>query len=225
MQIIQSLGEAMNWLEREISWGANPSELRHLMGRIGELYVAMYTNGNMAENVNERGYDVVTRDNEKISVKTTTRLGSQGHILFNSNTINHVDRVIIIRFNPEEMELEILLDEPIEKVKKIMSKQTDGKLSIAMSKINKSNNKVRDDKEIPIIRKANYQNYTIQELESGSIEIYVEGEKQLIVKPILREIANLISVSIFNAKGNPYNTRQLGTLIIKQLSKGDRLYD
>ncbi|WWS88017.1 hypothetical protein V6B14_21220 [Sporosarcina psychrophila] len=35
MQIIQSLGEAMNWLEREISWADKSAELRHLMGRIG----------------------------------------------------------------------------------------------------------------------------------------------------------------------------------------------
>ncbi|MBO1913178.1 hypothetical protein [Sporosarcina sp. 6E9] len=51
MQIIQSLGEAMSWLEREISWGKNPAELTHFMGRIGELYVAMYTNGNIADDV------------------------------------------------------------------------------------------------------------------------------------------------------------------------------
>lgn len=83
MQIIQSLGEAMNWLEREISWGADPKELRHLMGRIGELYLAMYTNGSMAENVNEKGYDVVTKENERISVKTTARTTSNGFVSFN----------------------------------------------------------------------------------------------------------------------------------------------
>lgn len=31
----------------------------------------MYTNGNFAERVNEKGYDVVTKDNERISVKIT----------------------------------------------------------------------------------------------------------------------------------------------------------
>lgn len=30
MQIIQSLGEAMSWLERELSWDVPPTELRHL---------------------------------------------------------------------------------------------------------------------------------------------------------------------------------------------------
>jgi hypothetical protein len=48
MQFIQSLGEALAWFEREISWGVPATELRHLCGRIGELYVAMITNGQMA---------------------------------------------------------------------------------------------------------------------------------------------------------------------------------
>lgn len=30
MQLIQSLGEAMAWLERELQWGVPPTELRHL---------------------------------------------------------------------------------------------------------------------------------------------------------------------------------------------------
>ena len=219
MQIIQSLGEAMNWLEREISWGANPAELRHLMGRIGELYVAMYTNGSMAENVNEKGYDVVSKENEKISVKTTSRTSGHGNVSFNPNTLRFVDRVIILRFNDEEMELEILLDESIDEAKKLMTQQRDGKISISMSKIYKPNKKIREDSEILVAKEAVYQNYVIRELENGSIEVYDAGEKQLVVKPLLRKIAGLISISILNGKGNPYNTRQLGTLIIKELSQ------
>lgn len=41
MQLIQSLGEAMAWFEKELTWGVPEQELRHLSGRIGELYVAM----------------------------------------------------------------------------------------------------------------------------------------------------------------------------------------
>ena len=57
MQIIQSLGEAMSWFERELTWGVPPTELRHLIGRIGELYAALITNGQMATEVNQQGYD------------------------------------------------------------------------------------------------------------------------------------------------------------------------
>lgn len=219
MQIIQSLGEAMSWLEREISWGANPAELSHLMGRIGELYVAMYTNGNMAEHVHEKGYDVVTKENERISVKTTTRTSGRGYVSFNPNTLEFVDRVIILRFNEEEMELEILLDKSVEESKKLMTQRSDGKLSIAMSRIYRPDKKVRNDSDIATIKSASFDNYEIRELESGSIEVYENGEKHSIMKPVLRKIAGLISVSIINSKGNPYNTRQLGTLIIQELSQ------
>ncbi len=219
MQIIQSLGEAMNWLERELSWGSNPAELRHLMGRIGELYVAMYTNGNLAEHVNEKGYDVVTKDNERISVKTTTRTSSQGHILFNPNTLYLVDRVIILQFNEEEMELEIILDETIDEARKLMVEHSGEKIALAMSKIYRPKSKVRNDSEISVVRKATYQNYIIQELESGTIEVYEDDVMQSIVKPILRKIASLLSVSTFNSKGSPYNTRQLGTLMIRELNR------
>jgi len=72
MQLIQSLGEAMAWFEKERSWGVPPQELRHLCGRIGELFAAMITNGQMANNINQKGYDVVSGIGERISVKTTT---------------------------------------------------------------------------------------------------------------------------------------------------------
>jgi hypothetical protein len=36
-QIIQSLGEALSWFERELTWGVKAADLPHLTGRIGEL--------------------------------------------------------------------------------------------------------------------------------------------------------------------------------------------
>lgn len=217
MQIIQSLGEAMNWLERELSWGADPRELRHLIGRMGELYVAMYTNGNMAEAVNERGYDVVTKDNERISVKTTARTGSTGFVAFNPNTLHLADRVVILRFNEEEMELEILLDTSIEEAKQLMTERPDGKLSIAMSKLFKADHKIRSDNQLKVSKEARYSDYLIKELESGSIEVYERERKHQVVKPILRKIAEALSIPIVNGNGNPYNTRQLGAVIILAL--------
>lgn len=99
MQLIQSLGEAMSWFERERGWGVEPTELRHLCGRIGELYAALITNGQMAPEVNQRGYDVVSGVGERISVKTTAIMKPSGHVLFNPNSLEFVDRVIVIRMN------------------------------------------------------------------------------------------------------------------------------
>jgi hypothetical protein len=97
MQIIQSLGEAMSWFERELGWGVPPTEIRHLCGRIGELHAALITNGQMATEVNQKGYDVVSGTGEKISVKTTATVGSSGTITFNANTLGQVDRILVSR--------------------------------------------------------------------------------------------------------------------------------
>ncbi|RJE79161.1 hypothetical protein [Paracoccus sp. JM45] len=73
-QIIRSLADALQWLEKELSWGAPLAELRHLTGRIGELYAAMITRGQMAMAVNQVGYDVVSAEGDTISVKTFTEV-------------------------------------------------------------------------------------------------------------------------------------------------------
>ena len=137
MQIIQSLGEAMTWFERELTWGVPPTELRHLIGRIGELYAALITNGQMATEVNQKGYDVVSANGERISVKTTAMMGSSGHIAFNPNTLISVDRIIILRINTEEMQIETLLNEEKGVAESLMRETsgTSGKLAISLSKL------------------------------------------------------------------------------------------
>lgn len=98
MQIIQSPGEAMAWFERELMWGVPTRELRHLCGRIGVLYTALITNGQMATEVNQQGYDVVSGNGERISVKTTAMMGCSGQISFNCSTLDKVDRIIILQY-------------------------------------------------------------------------------------------------------------------------------
>jgi hypothetical protein len=105
MQQIQSLGEALAWLERELNWGVKPANLSHLCGRIGELYACVITNGQMALAVNQKGYDVAAGSGERVSVKTTTRrLPCQMH--FNAKTLTLVDRVIVLRINTDDMQVE-----------------------------------------------------------------------------------------------------------------------
>jgi hypothetical protein len=214
MQIIQSLGEAMSWFERELTWGVPPTELRHLIGRIGELYAALITNGQMATEVNQQGYDVVSANGERISVKTTAMMGSSGHIAFNSNTLISVDRIIILRINTEEMQIETLLNEEKGVAESLMREMsgTSGKLAISLSKllsIKKPNSKISVLKSIQI------SEYTIKELENGTIEVERDNQVLTPAKPILRELAKQLNISILNGAGNPMNTRQLGSLIIK----------
>lgn len=217
MQIIQSLGEAMSWFERELFWGVPPTELRHLSGRIGELYSALITNGQMATEVNQEGYDVVSFDGERISVKTTAMMTSSGHIAFNPNTLNKVDRIIILRINTEEMQIETLFNDSTENAKELMSKPaSNGKVAISLSKLVRSPKKHTN---IPVIKSANSDIYTIQELENGAIEILSSGDIVSPAKPVLRELASKYNISVLNNSGNPYNTRQLGSQLIKVINE------
>ena len=212
IQLIQSLGEAMNWLEKELNWGNSLGELRHLTGRIGELYVALIKNGQMAFNVNEKGYDVISSQGRKISVKTTSMTNTSGHISFNSNTLHLIDDVVILQINAEEMQIEILLDDTIENTKLLINE----KGQIPLSKLLPKNSKVIELK-LDKIKEVNYDNYLITELENGTIKIKENGKDIDKTMPILIKIAKKMNLSILNSNGNKYNTRQLGSNIIKIL--------
>jgi hypothetical protein len=214
MQIIQSLGEAMSWLERELSWDVPATELRHLTGRIGELYAALITNGRMATEVNQAGYDVVSSKGERISVKTTGRMHTGGHISFNTNTLELVDRIIILRINTDEMQVETLLDMPVEQARLLMSDAATGKSCITMSKLINPPVKPR---VLLNVKEATWNNYKLVELESGTIEVFLNDELVTPSKRYLRDIAKELGVSILNGNGNPFNTRQLGSVLIKEL--------
>jgi hypothetical protein len=216
MQIIQSLGEAMSWFERELSWGVPPTELRHLCGRIGELYAALITNGQMATEVNQKGYDVVSGNGERISVKTTAMMGPSGHVNFNTNTFQIVDRVIILRINTEDMQVETLLNVKTPDALDLMGPENKGKRSLALSKISK-NTTVKQD--IRIIKEVQFEGVIIRELETGTIEVEQDGLMIMPAKPKLRELAKSLNINLLNSNGNPFNTRQLGGQIIKAIKE------
>ena len=215
MQIIQSLGDAMSWLERELAWGVPVAELRHLNGRIGELYVALITNGQMATEVNQKGYDVISHDGERISVKTTTMDGGTGHIPFNPKTLDQVDRVFVLKINTEEMQIEILFDSSLGEAERLMSKENaQGKRDIPLSKFIR---KTRPKEDLVTVKSAEYKGTIINELETGTIEVLIDGESVSAMSE-LKRIASELNVGILNGAGNPYNTRQLGSVVLKALA-------
>ncbi|ABI55860.1 hypothetical protein Mlg_0506 [Alkalilimnicola ehrlichii MLHE-1] len=61
--------------------------------------------------------------------------------------------------------------------------------------------------------------YTVRELENGSIEVEQAGALLVPAKPTLRGLARRLHLSLLNSNGNPLNTRQLGSQIIKSLSE------
>ncbi len=215
MQIIQSLGDAMSWFERELAWGVPPAELRHLNGRIGELYAALITNGQMATNVNQHGYDVVAESGERVSVKTTSMMSGGGHISFNPNTLELADRVIILRMNTDEMQIEILFNDRTENAIELMAPpNASGKRNISLSKL-LSPPRLRED--IPTVLSVEFENHTVTALENGTIKVFTDGEAVSPAKPLLRKLARKLGVDILNSNGNHRNTRQLGSLIISAI--------
>jgi len=216
MQLIQSLGEAMTWFERELQWGVRPTELRHLCGRIGELYAALITNGQMAIAVNQKGYDVVSAEGERISVKTTAIMNCSGHVSFNSNSLDLVDRIIVLRINTEDMEIETLLNAPVAEAKVRMVPAGAGKLAISLTSLVKKS-KPRSD--IKTIKETSYKQYKLRELESGTIEVEKDGILISPTKPLLRKLALEVNIPIVNSNGNAMTTRQLGSLVIKSLDE------
>jgi len=75
---------------------SKPTELRHLMGRIGEFLCVLQTNGQLALNANEPGYDVIGEDGRKISVKTSAQ--TNGFIAINRNTFHLCDDMFIVQY-------------------------------------------------------------------------------------------------------------------------------
>ncbi len=198
VQIIQSLAEALSWFEKEISWGVSPGELNHLTGRIGELYAAMITRGQMALDTNQGGYDVVSASNERISVKTIT---SSAHVDFNLNTFNHVDRVMVLRVNIDDekgVSVEELLDAQVETARQLMREQG----SKLVYLIKRATREERPVESLEIAGKAPYSDFEIVKYENGAIRIFRNGEPQkVIVKETLRSVAADIGVDLLNSKG------------------------
>lgn len=91
------------------------TELRHLIGRIGEFYCAIKTGGNLATTTtNQKGYDVIA-NGRKISVKTTAQ--KDGFITINKNTFQLFDDLFVVQY--ENDDFKILFNGTKEKVLEI----------------------------------------------------------------------------------------------------------
>ena len=210
-QVIQSLAEALAWFEKELGWGVAPAELNHLTGRIGELYAAMITRGQMALETNQRGYDVISADNERISVKTIT---STKQVKFNPNTFDQVDRVIVLRINineDDEVSVETLLDQSV-----IDFLEGNGKSNFVFN-VSTPLRQKQSLENLQISDEAVWGNQRIRQFENGTIQVVISDEIQLPTKPHLRDIAAAIGVDLLNSNSRSKNTRRLGADIIKVL--------
>ena len=211
-QTIRALADALEWFEKELGWGVSPASLSHLTGRIGELYVAVTTRGQMASKTHQNGYDVVSAAGERISVKTIT---SSTHVSFNKKTFQLVDRVMVLRVNVEEGEpsIEEIMDLSAEAAE-AQCRNSGGKLIYSVSK---NSSVPRSLDHLKVAGRARFGDFEVLEYENGTIVVLENGKVLPIAKTALREIAREVGVDLVNSNGNVKNTRTLGSGVISAL--------
>lgn len=95
-QIVNLYNEYNKILRYEMNiLNCQPTELRHLIGRIGEFLCAIETNGHLSHQPNQHGFDVIS-NGRRISVKTTAQI--TGFITINKNTFNDFDDLFVIQY-------------------------------------------------------------------------------------------------------------------------------
>lgn len=194
--------------------GVALGDLNHLTGRIGELYAAMITRGQMALATNQRGYDVVSGMNERISVKTVS---SSRSVNFNRNTFHFVDRVMVLRINNDSdsgISVEEVLDCAAADAQEFM--QVNGDKLIY--KLSPTLRRVQPIERLSVVARAVFDGIEFRKFESGAIRIAKDGTiQQIVVKDFLRAIAPEVGVEISNAAGGDKNTQQLGAEVIRAI--------
>ena len=113
-------------------FGCKPTEVRHLIGRLGEFFCALQVNGKLAREVNQHGFDVISESGRRISVKTTAQ--KSGFITINPNTASKVDDLMLIQYF--DSKLEVIFHGSIQKAIDV-SRTWEGKFEFDISKAKK----------------------------------------------------------------------------------------
>ena len=103
IRIVELLNKYIEILKVEESLGTPATEMRALIGRIGEIYAVIKTDGKLAENTNQHGYDVIQGNGKTLSVKTTATLKSTINI--NSNTAHLADETMVVLYEDGELKI------------------------------------------------------------------------------------------------------------------------
>ena len=80
------------------TFGVKPTEVRHLIGRLGEFHCALQVGGSLAHEVNQHGFDVGAPSGRRISVKTTAQ--TTGFVAIRESTLSKVDDLMVLQYPP-----------------------------------------------------------------------------------------------------------------------------
>ncbi|WP_078118519.1 DUF6998 domain-containing protein [Thiosocius teredinicola] len=84
-------------------FGVKPTEVRHLIGRLGEFECALRVGGTLAHRANQHGFDVVAPDGRRISVKATAQ--KSGFIAISLKTLALADDLMLLQYQAGELSL------------------------------------------------------------------------------------------------------------------------
>lgn len=96
-QIRQLHKKYLELIQLEIGeFGVKPTEVRHLIGRLGEFHCALQVGGKLAHVTNQHGFDVICRNGRRISVKTTAQ--TRGFVQIGKASLDKADDLMIIQY-------------------------------------------------------------------------------------------------------------------------------
>ncbi|SEO08646.1 hypothetical protein SAMN04489762_3453 [Terribacillus saccharophilus] len=133
-QIMNLYNEYQRILRYELNiLNCKPTEIRHLIGRVGEFICAIKTNGSLSHQTNQHGFDVISKG-RRISVKTTAQ--KSGFIPINQNTFKDFDDLFIVQYANDDFH--VLYNGPKELVES-NSRTYNGKYEVNINTIKKLN--------------------------------------------------------------------------------------
>lgn len=77
-------------------FGVKATEVRHLIGRLGEFECALIVKGTLAHRANQHGFDVIAKNGRRISVKATGQ--KIGFIAISLKTLHHADDLMLLQY-------------------------------------------------------------------------------------------------------------------------------
>lgn len=101
-QIKQLYDKYLELIQLEIEeFGVKPTEVRHLLGRLGEFYCALQVDGTLTHLANQHGFDVICSKGRRISVKTTAQ--TSGFVAIGKSTISQVDDLMLVQYRDGQL--------------------------------------------------------------------------------------------------------------------------
>ena len=103
-RLLQLRNQYLSLVQLEVEeLGVKPTEVRHLIGRLGEFECALLVGGTLSHIANQHGFDVVAANGRKISVKATSQ--KSGFVAISKSTLHHADDLMVIQYRNAKLEV------------------------------------------------------------------------------------------------------------------------